>query len=152
MMKRAKRVNHGQSHRRTYWSWQAMKSRCYDPNHKHYARYGGRGIQVCDRWQLSFLDFLADMGECPPKHGIDRIDNNGNYEPSNCRWASNTQQSRNRSSNHRITINGVTKCLTDWSEEYGIVSAKVASDRINYLGWEPLAAFTKPARALRRST
>lgn len=80
----------------TYHSWREMKSRCYNPKRKFYKHYGGRGITVCDRWLESFDNFLADMGERPNGKSIDRIDTNGNYEPNNCRWATQTQQIHNR--------------------------------------------------------
>jgi hypothetical protein len=80
-----------------------MFSRCYNPNTKSFKHYGGRGITVCDRWHNNFEHFLADMGEKPPKLTLDRIDNNGNYAPGNCRWATYSQQNKNRrpSSHHR---------------------------------------------------
>lgn len=77
-------------------SWMRMRYRCYRVQCKDYPRYGGRGICVCDRWQ-SFENFHADMGDPPPGHSIDRVDSNGHYEPGNCRWATPTTQSRNRS-------------------------------------------------------
>lgn len=95
---RIKSITHGHSVRGrspTYSSWTAMIARCTNPNNKHYADYGGRGIQVCAHWR-SFESFLADMGEKPPGTSLDRFpDGNGNYEPGNCRWATPTQQSRN---------------------------------------------------------
>jgi len=104
-----------------YTSWSQMKDRCYNKNDHAFYRYGGRGITVCDRWRNSFINFFSDMGPRPsPNHSIDRIDNNGNYEPSNCRWATIKEQNRNRRDNSLITVNGVTKCLVAWVEELGI--------------------------------
>ena len=78
----------------TYVSWQHMKTRCVNPLHPWYKRYGGRGITMCDRW-LTFSNFLKDMGERPKETSLDRIDNEGNYEPENCRWATQSQQIQN---------------------------------------------------------
>lgn len=103
-----------------YTAWTNMKDRCYNPNMKSFHNYGGRGIKVCDRW-MEFAAFLSDMGLKPSKaHSLDRIDFNGDYEPSNCRWATYKEQARNRRGNRKIFYLGKYKLLCEWAEEYGI--------------------------------
>lgn len=104
-----------------YRAWDAMKSRCRNPKNKHFAHYGGRGISICARWLSSFENFFADMGNRPSaKHSLDRIDNDGNYEPSNCRWATSTTQIRNRSNSVRLSVNGEYLTQAEMSERFGI--------------------------------
>ena len=106
-----------------YKSWQELIGRCTNLNNKAWSNYGGRGIKVCDRWlgENGFVNFLNDMGERPsPKHSIDRIDVNGNYEPSNCRWATVKEQCNNRRTNIKITYNNETKTLSEWCEFYNM--------------------------------
>lgn len=114
-------TKHGFTGTREYNSYNAMMSRCYKISDKRFDRYGGRGIKVCDRWRDSFSNFIADMGIQPSrKHSIERIDRNGDYEPSNCVWATTIEQANNRSNNTLIDINGCTKTITQWSRESGI--------------------------------
>lgn len=92
-----------------YKTWLSMKRRCYDASFKDYHNWGGRGVRVCERWNASFENFLADMGKRPSKiHSIDRIDSSGNYEPSNCRWATPDIQGANKRTSRQITVGGVT--------------------------------------------
>lgn len=106
-------------------SWLKMLDRCLNPNADNYDRYGGRGIKICDGWR-EFDQFLLEMHERPSgKHQLDRINSNGNYEPSNCRWATTSDQSRNKRTSRSFTINGRTMVLTDWCEERGIPRATV---------------------------
>jgi len=90
-----KKKTHGMDGTPTYWIWQGLRRRCYDPKTKGYKYYGGRGIKFCKRWER-FENFYADMGERPPGLSIDRINNDGNYGPANCRWATITEQNNNR--------------------------------------------------------
>lgn len=97
-----------------YAAWWDMLRRCYDERHCKYRIYGGRGIRVCRRWRESFKTFLLDMG-IPESHlTLERRDSNKGYSPSNCRWATRTEQSRNMRTNHLISINGETHCLREW--------------------------------------
>lgn len=114
-------ITHGISNEdRTYRSWCRMKTRCLNKNHQDYENYGGRGIIICERWLNSFENFLADMGKRPLKMTLDRIDVNGNYEPSNCRWATSEQQCNNTRTNVFIQWNGKTQTIMQWSKELGI--------------------------------
>lgn len=104
-----------------YKAWQAMIDRCDNKNNQRYERYGGRGIRVCDRWSSSFAAFFEDLGPRPSKdHSLDRIDNDGDYEPGNCRWATRETQIRNTSRNIYVDHDGKRMTLADWSRETGI--------------------------------
>ena len=106
--------------KRTKSTLAGMKQRCYNPKCSQFKNYGGRGIKVCDRWLESVQNFIDDMGLKPEGLSIDRIDNNGNYEPSNCRWATPKQQRNNQRTCRPLTFKGITKPLRDWAHEYGI--------------------------------
>lgn len=99
--------------------WLGVKQRCLNPKNPQFARYGGRGIEICERW-LSFQNFYADMGEPPGGLTIERIDNDGNYEPSNCRWATRREQQNNRSVNRFIEFRGQRQTVAQWADELGI--------------------------------
>lgn len=117
----ARNTKHGNAIRgrvsREHKIWSHMKDRCHNANAKDYRHYGGRGIKVCERWLESFENFLADMGVCPPKHQLERINNNGNYEPGNCRWATRTEQMRNTRKNVMLTFQGKTMPISQWAEQ-----------------------------------
>lgn len=127
--------SHGHSKSPTYISWRQMLARCLNPNSDSYPYYGGRGIEICDRWQESFENFLADMGERPPGMTLDRKNNNGDYEPGNCRWATPKQQNRNTKANRIITWRGRSQTLVEWSEEFdvpaGSLSGRIANKGVN---------------------
>lgn len=109
----------------TYRTWQGMLNRCRNRKKRQYQDYGGRGISVCERW-ASFEMFLSDMGERPsPKHTLDRIDNDGNYEPGNCRWATYSEQARNSRRTRWLTVGDETMVLTDWAKRSGICDVTI---------------------------
>ncbi len=138
-------TKHGYSTSKTYNSWRHMIQRCADLNHKFYHNYGGRGITVCKKW-LKFENFLEDMGEPPSaKHSIDRINNNGNYCKSNCRWATRKEQVSDMRNNLYFTYKNKTQLLIEWSEETGIPYSTLWQ-RIYRLGWSIEKALTTPAK------
>lgn len=106
-------------HHPQYGAWKCMRQRCYTKTNKAYYGYGARGIKVCDEWK-TFAGFIADMGARPEGYSLERIDNNGNYEPSNCRWATHAEQQRNTRYNVWLTFNGETLCQSDWAARLGI--------------------------------
>lgn len=138
-MARGKYERHGESGKNKtteYVIYCDMLTRCYNKTFPFYCYYGGRGITVCDRWRASYLAFIEDVGRRPgPEYTIDRINNNGNYEPGNVRWATRAQQLRNRSDNRLITANGRTMCLQDWANETGLNESTI--HRRLTLGWAP---------------
>jgi hypothetical protein len=139
---------HGKSETSEYRIWVQMKDRCSNPKIRNYPKYGGRGITVCERWKDSFESFYSDMGPRPSlEHSIDRINNDGNYEPGNCRWSTRLEQARNRRNSFRVTYDGVTMSLQMWSEETGI-HWKTMRHRLQR-GWSTKAALFTPANGER---
>ena len=135
------RYRHGMARSKLYGVWSAMLARCRNPNVDAYKNYGGRGITVCERWQL-FDNFHADMGEPPAGMTLERRDNDGPYDPSNCIWASRKDQSRNQRGARPLIAFGTTKPLSQWADEYGIkpgtLWARIAK------GWETEEAIARP--------
>jgi hypothetical protein len=128
-----------------YLAWREMIRRCTDPQYKDYPRYGGRGIRVCRRWLDSWRNFLADMGSRPDEnYSIERKDNDGNYEPSNCVWATKHEQNRNKRNNHWLTLDGQTLVLEDWARRLGTSSATIRW-RLRH-GWSVAQALTPVRR------
>jgi hypothetical protein len=117
-----------------------MIQRCTDINNPAFIDYGGRDIEVCERWR-TFKNFLADMGACPDGLTIERIDNNKGYEPGNCCWATKQTQARNRRSSNMIEFAGKVQCLQAWADETGISRATIWS-RIYRDGWSIERALT----------
>lgn len=120
-------LRHGESGKNAspeYRTWVGMLSRCFVPSAGNYRNYGAKGITVCERW-LVYENFLADMGRKPTaQHSLDRYpDQSGNYEPGNCRWATVGEQARNRTDNALITIDGETRCATDWCASSGLAQS-----------------------------
>jgi len=126
---------HGMSKTLAYSRWSDMHSRCYNAKVKHFPDYGGRGITIETRWH-SFENFYADMNEPPnPSYEIERRNNDGNYGPANCYWATKKQQARNKRGTRWITINGITKCMAEWLDSSS-VKQPVAWKRLDR-GWTP---------------
>lgn len=138
-------TKHGQSRTRLYHTWQYMKRRCYNPKHKHYSYYGGRGIVVCDEWLSSYENFMqwAISNGYSDDLTLDRIDSDGNYEPNNCRWVSRKVQQNNRSGVLYFTINGETRSLMQWCEIYNVPHERTRNRVVNK-GWNIIDALTTP--------
>lgn len=138
---------HGLSGTRIARIWNGMLYRCCNPKSPSYKWYGGRGIIVCEEWRESLGNFIADMGHPPDGTTIDRINNNGNYEPMNCRWADALTQARNTSTVRLITVGEKTQSMSAWAEEYGITNGLLFS-RLT-VGMDIISALTKDAHAIR---
>lgn len=133
-----------------YMTWVRMRRRCQNSESDDYSNYGGRGISVCDRWEI-FSNFLEDMGKRPSKHhSIDRINNNGNYTPDNCRWATIKQQNRNKRTTRELTIERKTLGLGEWAEISGINLETIRS-RLNR-GWSSETAVFGPLKQVMLKT
>ena len=143
---------HGMAKTRTrepapeYSAWAAMKSRCSNPSVEQYQWYGARGIKVCARW-ADFTAFYEDMGRRPSAHhSLGRIDNEGDYEPNNCRWEDRAQQNTNKNNNRRLMHNGINMTIGQWSRETG-VPQNVIRWRIER-GWPISVALGRPVRRM----
>lgn len=135
-LSKQRHFKHGKTQSRLYHIYHSIKDRCYNKNYKRYNDYGGRGIAVCDEWQddfQAFYDWSINNGY-KDNLTIDRINNNGNYEPNNCRWVGMKQQQRNKRNNRNFTINGETRCLSEWCDILGLRYGTVLQ-RINVYNW-----------------
>lgn len=135
-------TTHGMTDSAEYGIWCKMIGRCCNPNDRAYADYGGRGVRVCHRWRESFAAFYEDMGDRPKGKTLDRIDNDGDYCPDNCRWATRKEQNRNSRKNVLLTFSGRTQCIGTWAEERGM-KLRTLWARLNR-GWSVDRALTEP--------
>ena len=139
---RKNKTTHGMTKTREYRAWYQMKIRCYNPNHKRYHRYGGRGIKVCYSWLSSFENFFEDMGMCPDNRSLERKNNNSNYSPKNCIWATIKQQNRNKNNNNILEFNSIKMTMSEWTEKMGFKKGLIGS-RLK-LGWTVEKVLTTP--------
>lgn len=146
-LRRLAKLRHGMSGTPEHISWSAMKERCLTSSNPGYIDYGGRGITICDRW-MSFEKFYEDMGPRPKGASLGRIDNNGPYDPSNCRWETAEQQANNRRVSNIINIDGESLTISQWSRKVGIKRVTIAA-RIR-LGWDAYLAISTPTRKFTR--
>lgn len=128
-----------------YRAWDHMIYRCTSVNCREYPRYGGRGIKVCDRWLKSFDDFLSDVGPRPSSsHSLDRVNNDGDYEPSNCRWATKREQANNKRNTRKVVYGGREVTIAELSEASGLKHSTIFM-RIRRYGWPVERAVSTPA-------
>lgn len=143
-------TKHGMYRTRVYCCWNDMKQRCFNPNNKAYPNYGARGIKVCDDWLdkengfMNFYNWAMENGY-QDNLTLDRIDVNGNYEPSNCRWLTIQEQQFNKTTNHLITFNEKTQTTAEWGKELNI-SPILLSSRLNKLNWSIEKALSTPVK------
>lgn len=147
MIRRKK--THGKTGTPEYRAWANMLTRCRNPQGDPLGNYYVRGITVCHRWR-KFEHFYEDMGDRPsPKHSLDRINNNGHYEPGNCKWSTRSEQQNNTRHNHYLTHDGITLTLTEWADRIGM-SLFTLSQRVNGYKWTVHEALTVPLGSRRR--
>lgn len=145
------RTTHGMRYSSEYSTWRGMKTRCYWDKFHQYADYGGRGIKVCERWKNSFSEFLKDMGMKPFKsHTLERRNNDGDYCPENCYWATRIQQGNNSRKNRMVTAFGKTQSISMWSREKNWAES-VIRQRLNR-GWDSEKSISFPWSGNRPST
>lgn len=132
---------HGMYKTRIYKTWLSMKDRCCNKNNKNYKYYGGRGINVCSRWH-SFTNFYDDMGDRPENMSIERMDNDGNYETGNCKWATAAEQGANKRNNRILQFNGITLNTSQWARKIGMTPG-VIYERLKR-GWSVEKILTTP--------
>lgn len=143
---RKRSVTHDMSYGREYAIWGGIIQRCTNPNNQAFKNYGARGITICDEWRHDFMAFFNYVGKRPsPKHSIDRMNNDGNYEPGNVRWATNVEQKNNYRDNHRITLHAHTMTLAQWACFVGL-NPNTLIARINKCNWSPAKAIFKPVK------
>lgn len=135
---------HGMTHTKTYKAWRSMRGRCTNPRLENYKDYGARGISVCERWS-TFEAFFADMGTAPPGSQLDRVDVNGNYEPSNCRWTTPKVNNNNKPSNVYVEYKGQRMTLMQLSELTG-VAYHLMYQRLRKHGYSVEEAVATPSR------
>lgn len=135
-------TSHGMTKTSEWNIWKGAKKRCRLKTDPAYHNYGARGIDMCDEWYNSFEAFYRDMGPRPPKLQLERIDNNGNYEPGNCKWATSKEENRNKRSNHIWEHGGRKMCISEWSEFTGIRKDTLRR-RVVVYGWSIEKALTK---------
>lgn len=141
-------IKDGKTKHPLYPTWFNMHQRCNNKNATSYPRYGARGIKVCDRWsgKYGFRNFLLDMGDKPSsKHSIDRIDNDGHYDPINCKWSTIKEQALNRRSNTAVSFNGTTKTISEWAADAGIKRSTL-SQRFYTYKWSIEKCLLRPVR------
>lgn len=137
------KTTHGMGNSPEYRIWGLIKDRCLNSRGDAYRHYGGRGIGICERWRDSFEAFYADMGPRPsPKHEVDRIDNDGHYEPSNCRWALKIVQANNKRNNVRLELDGETLTLPEWARRMNVSQATIRKRLLR--GWDTRRAILTP--------